>query len=115
MTYDPRNKLIRAGWGASAVAVSFAIAGTASHSQPGQRFELSGHVAPRCWAAAATALDLDAMRGTAAARCSQGTMPLSIKVRTPAPVQPEPSGQSKRAEAVEAAGEAIEIHVTPLL
>lgn len=89
------------------------MAGTASHSQPSQRAELSGHVAPRCWATAVTAADLIAGQPSAAARCNQGWMPLSIQV---APMRDFlPRDGMKSAAANSRAGAAIEVHVAPIV
>lgn len=108
----------RAGWSLSAIACSFALATTPAQAQPGQRMEVSGTVAPRCWTSADTVSELELLREVAVVRCTQGTPSLTIQVRPQggATEQPE-ADSSKRADAPEAAADrhGVEIHVTPLL
>lgn len=71
-------------WGASSLAIALAVNGSPAQAEGIARIEISGHVAPRCWATQQTSLlvptatmDPETVRAT---RCTQGTPLLAMRV-----------------------------------
>jgi len=92
------NPLARRAMRASATIVSFSLFGSLAQAQGAPRVEITGHVAPRCWAAKLSLGEEPAIR------CNYGRMPISVRFRSP---KDQPASLAPRAE--------VEIVVSPTL
>jgi hypothetical protein len=71
-------------WGASTFAIALAVHCSSAQAEKIKWIEVSGHVAPRCWAGLQPSLLMPALtldsETAGAARCTQGTPLLTTRV-----------------------------------
>lgn len=107
-----RNDATR--WGASTLAIALTIHCSAARAETIKWIEVSGHVAPRCWAGQQTSLGLSAHtldpETVRATRCTQGTPLLTMRVLDPIAQNGEPLDQNQFPHRA-----AVEIVVSPHL
>jgi hypothetical protein len=86
MIFSPSPRNDATFWGASTLAITLAIQCSPAQAEAINRIDISGHVAPRCWAgqqtgrqslAPAATLDPETVRAT---RCTQGTPRLAMRI-----------------------------------
>jgi hypothetical protein len=84
MVSCPSSRADLTFWGASSLAIALAVNASPAQAEGITRIEISGHVAPRCWATRQTSLlvptatmDPETVRAT---RCTQGTPLLAMRV-----------------------------------